>query len=117
MKQKIFLAGAAGVVGRRLVPILIDAGYEVVGTTRSESKAAHLESMGAKPVIVDVFDRVALDHALAVARPQTVINQLTDLPGDLNPEAMAEESAGRPAFGRKERATSSPLRSASACGA
>ena len=49
MKGKVFLAGAAGAIGRRLGPLLVDADYEVFGTTRSAAKAAELESAGVKP--------------------------------------------------------------------
>ena len=78
--MKIFLAGAGGVIGRRLVPLLIADGHEVVGTTRSTEKVAALRALGAAPVVVDVFDAVALMRAVQVAAPQVVIHQLTDLP-------------------------------------
>lgn len=54
--MNIFLAGATGVIGRRLVPLLRDAGYQVTGTTRSRERAVALEALGAKAVVVDVFD-------------------------------------------------------------
>ena len=76
---RIFLAGAAGAVGRSLVPQLVRAGHEVWGTTRSKERAAALEAAGATPVVVDVFDRDALSVAVKVARPEAVIHQLTDL--------------------------------------
>ena len=61
MYRKVFLAGATGAIGKRLVPLLLDAGYEVFGTTRSGSKAAGLQAAGATPIVVDVFDaRVVL---------------------------------------------------------
>ena len=60
MYRKIFLAGATGAIGSRLMPPLLDAGYEVFGTTRSESKAAGLQALGVTPVVVDVFDAPAL---------------------------------------------------------
>jgi nucleoside-diphosphate-sugar epimerase len=77
---KIFLAGASGVIGRRLVPLLVAAGHDVIGTTRSPAKAAALRALGAAPVLVDVFDAAALARALQAAAPQLVIHQLTDLP-------------------------------------
>jgi nucleoside-diphosphate-sugar epimerase len=76
---RIFLAGAAGAVGRRLVPQLVRAGHEVWGTTRSRDRAGALEAAGATPVVVDAFDRDALGVAMSVARPDAVIHQLTDL--------------------------------------
>jgi nucleoside-diphosphate-sugar epimerase len=78
--MKVFLAGALGVVGRRLVSLLRDAGHSVAGTTRSAERAPALLALGADPVIVDVFDRAALIDAVARAKPDAVIHQLTDLP-------------------------------------
>ncbi|MGB7857598.1 MAG: NAD-dependent epimerase/dehydratase family protein, partial [Pseudolabrys sp.] len=80
MYRKVFLAGATGAIGNRLVPLLLDAGYEVFGTTRSGSKAAGLQAAGATPIVVDVFDAPALSRAIAAVRPEIVIHQLTDLP-------------------------------------
>jgi nucleoside-diphosphate-sugar epimerase len=78
--QTVFLAGASGAIGRRLVPLLIDAGHKVFGTTRSPRKAVELEELGATPIVVDVFDGVELAYALRKARPGIVMHQLTDLP-------------------------------------
>jgi nucleoside-diphosphate-sugar epimerase len=88
--MKIFLAGAAGAVGKRLVPLLVDAGHHVVGTTRSTNKADALRTAGVEPVIVDVFDAPALSRAVAAARPDIVVHQVTDLPPGLDPARMAE---------------------------
>lgn len=77
--MKIFLAGAGGAIGRRLTPLLRAAGHDVVGTTRSSGKAAAIAALGAEPVVVDVFDAVALMRAVSAAAPQVVIHQLTDL--------------------------------------
>ena len=87
---KIFLAGATGAIGKRLVPQLLDAGHEVFGTTRSETKIAELKTAGVTPIIVDVFDAPVLSRAMTAVRPQIVINQLTDLPANLEPSGMAE---------------------------
>ena len=87
---KIFLAGASGAIGRRLVTLLLDAGHEVFGTTRSETKAAELQSAGLTPLVMDVFDAPALSRAMAAVRPAIVIHQLTDLPANLEPSGMAE---------------------------
>lgn len=78
--MKIFLAGAGGVIGRRLVPLLVAAGHEVVGTTRAPDKAAAIATLGVTPVVVDVFDAAALMRAVRSAAPQLVMHQLTDLP-------------------------------------
>ena len=88
--MRIFLAGAAGVIGKRLAPLLRDAGHHVVGTTRSTSKAEALRAAGVEPVIVDVFDAPALLRAVSAARPDIVIHQLTDLPPGLDPARMAD---------------------------
>ncbi|MFC4913324.1 NAD-dependent epimerase/dehydratase family protein [Actinomadura gamaensis] len=77
--MKIFVAGATGVVGRRLVPLLVRAGHEVVGTTRSPERAQTLADQHATPVVVDVLDAGALTGALAEHSPDVVIHQLTDL--------------------------------------
>lgn len=88
--MKIFLAGATGAIGKRLVPLLVDAGHEVVGTTRSKDKGEALRAAGVEPVVVDVFDAPALTRAVAAARPDIVVHQLTDLPQGLDPNQMAE---------------------------
>ena len=59
MDTRIFVAGAAGVVGRQLVPLLVAAGYETFGTTRSPGKRDQVAALGAEPVVVDVFDAAA----------------------------------------------------------
>jgi nucleoside-diphosphate-sugar epimerase len=78
--MRVFLAGASGVIGRRLVPQLVRAGHQVVGTTRSQDKIELLRALGAEPVVVDVFDAAALTRAAKDAKPDAVIHQLTDLP-------------------------------------
>src|SRR5882724_7239072 len=78
--MRIFLAGAAGAIGRRLTPLLVLMGHEVTGTTRAAEKAGSLEAMCARPVVVDVFDAAALKAAVVAAHPDIVIHQLTDLP-------------------------------------
>lgn len=75
----VFLAGATGVVGRRIVPLLVAAGHQVTGTTRRAEKADLLRSLGAAPVVVDAYDRDAVSAAVATARPDVVMDQLTDL--------------------------------------
>jgi nucleoside-diphosphate-sugar epimerase len=84
--MRVFLAGATGAIGRPLVPQLIAAGHEVVGTTRSEERAAGLRDAGAEAVVVDALDAGALREAVLSARPDAVVNQLTDLPKDFAPK-------------------------------
>jgi nucleoside-diphosphate-sugar epimerase len=89
-RKKIFLAGATGAIGRALVPVLLEAGYAVVGTTRSASKGATLRAAGVEPVVVDVFDAPALAQAVSASSPDIVVHQLTDLPPGLDPVRMTE---------------------------
>jgi nucleoside-diphosphate-sugar epimerase len=73
--MRVFLAGATGVIGRRLVPLLLAQGHEVVALVRDPAKKAP----GAQVVVADVFDRAALAHAVLNAQPDVVMHQLTDL--------------------------------------
>lgn len=80
--MRIFVAGASGVIGVRLLPLLIEAGHTVAGMTRSSDKAAELEALGAEPVVCDVYDAQALSAAIVGFGPDGVMHQLTDLPDD-----------------------------------
>jgi uncharacterized protein YbjT (DUF2867 family) len=80
--MNVFVAGATGVIGRRLVPVLVEAGHDVAGMTRSREKFKLLRQLGAVPVVGDVFDRNALREALAGFGPDAVVGELTDLPDD-----------------------------------
>jgi nucleoside-diphosphate-sugar epimerase len=90
MEGVVFVAGASGVVGRRVCRLLVEDGWRVVGTTRSPDKAEWLRKLGVAPVIVDVFDEAALHRVVAETRPEIVIHQLTDLPSGLDPVKMPE---------------------------
>lgn len=79
--MKIFVAGASGVVGRRLVSLLAGAGHEVVGTTTSPRKLASLAALGAQPVVLDLLDAEAVGRAIAQAQPEVVVHQATALSG------------------------------------
>ncbi len=85
----VFVAGAAGAIGRVLVRLLVGDGWRVVGTTRSPERARALESAGVEPVLVDVFDAEAVRRSVAAARPVAVIHQLTDLPQKIDPATLA----------------------------
>src|SRR5450830_1742956 len=90
MAEKIFVAGATGAIGTVLVPLLLDAGYVVYGSTRQQARADPLKKLGAHPVVVDVFDAATLNAAVRAIAPAAIIHQLTDLPRLLEPQAMAE---------------------------
>lgn len=80
--MRIFLAGASGVIGIRLVPLLVSAGHVVAGMTRSREKVAGLEALGAEPVLCDVYEAEAVRDAVVSFEPDLVMHQLTDLPDD-----------------------------------
>jgi nucleoside-diphosphate-sugar epimerase len=88
---RVFVAGASGVIGRSLLPMLVQAGHEVVGMTRSEEKAGLVRGLGAEPVLADAFDAGRLREVVAEARPEVVIHELTDIPREIDPKRFAEQ--------------------------
>ena len=82
--MRIFVAGATGAVGSRLVPLLVGNGHGVTGLTRTPAKAALLRECGAEPVVADALDEAAIHAAVAAARPDVIVHQLTDLKGALD---------------------------------
>jgi nucleoside-diphosphate-sugar epimerase len=78
--MRVFLAGASGVIGMRLIPLLAADGRQVTAMTRSHRKADTLRDLGADPIVCDVFDTNALCEAVKAAGPDIIINQITDLP-------------------------------------
>ncbi len=92
--MRIFLAGASGVIGARLVPLLVSDGHEVAGMTRSPEKVAAVRRLGAEPVVCDVFDASALTEAVKAFEPELVMHQLTDLPDEVDriPEFAARNN-------------------------
>ena len=79
--MRVFVAGATGVIGRQLVPQLVDAGHAVVGSTRSGGKAGWLADAGATPAVLDPLDRAQVMTAVMRAEPDAVIHELTALSG------------------------------------
>lgn len=77
--MKILLAGATGVVGRRLLPLLVQAGHDVTGTTRRTERTRAIADLGAEPLVLDALDADAVREAVADTAPDAVIHQLTDL--------------------------------------
>lgn len=86
--MRVFVAGASGAIGQPLLRQLRDAGHEVIGMTRS--RAAEVEALGATAVQADAFDAGAVREAIAGARPDVVVNELTDLDRPLNPRKYSE---------------------------
>jgi len=101
--MRIFLAGASGVIGIRLLPPLVSAGHQVTGMTRSPQKVPALEALGAEPVFCDVYDAEALRTAVIEFRPDTVVHQLTDLPDDaaMIPELARPQRPNAPGGNRE----------------
>ena len=79
--MRVFVAGATGAIGRQLVPRLVEAGHEVHGMTRSESKQAVLEELGAVPVVADALDPDQVAGAVGRVKPDVIVHQLTALAG------------------------------------
>jgi nucleoside-diphosphate-sugar epimerase len=82
--MKVLVAGASGAIGRFLVPQLIAAGHEVVGTTRRQDKADALGAIGARGVVVDALDREAVRRVVLDESPEAIVDELTSLPKDFN---------------------------------
>jgi uncharacterized protein YbjT (DUF2867 family) len=80
--MRVFLAGATGVIGSRLVPLLLAAGHEVAGLTRDSERSDQLRSAGVRPVVGDVFDAAWLTDAVVDFAPEAVLHELTSLPKD-----------------------------------
>jgi nucleoside-diphosphate-sugar epimerase len=82
--MRVFVAGATGVIGRQLVPQLMEAGHSVVGSTRSSGKAEWLVEAGATPAVLDPLDRAQVMTAVMRAEPDAVVHELTALRGQAN---------------------------------
>jgi nucleoside-diphosphate-sugar epimerase len=89
--MRVFVAGASGVIGVRLVPLLVAAGHEVAGMTRSPRKLEMLRDLGAEPLVCDAFDAAALRAVVVGFQPEAIVNELTDLPDE--PAATNERNA------------------------
>lgn len=111
--MRVFVAGASGVIGVRLVPLLLAAGHDVAGMTRTPTKAQQLRALGAEPVVCDVFDLDALCAIVDSFGAEAVLHELTDLPDD---RARIPELGAANARMRRE-GTSNLLAAAKAAGA
>jgi nucleoside-diphosphate-sugar epimerase len=92
--MKVFVAGASGVIGRRLVPMLVERGHDVTAMTRSPEKADEIRAMGAAPAIRDVFDAEGLRAEIGTVAPDSIVHELTDLPPNVDPRKAAEQLEG-----------------------
>jgi len=79
--MRVFVAGATGAIGMRLVPKLVARGYDVTATTRSPDKVPRLRSLGADAVVVDGLDGLAVGEAVARAEPEAIVHQMSALAG------------------------------------
>jgi nucleoside-diphosphate-sugar epimerase len=77
--MRIFVAGATGAIGKQLVPLLVDGGHEVVGTTTSPRKADAVRAIGAEPIVLDLLDEEAVGRAISEAAPEVVVHEATAL--------------------------------------
>jgi nucleoside-diphosphate-sugar epimerase len=102
--MRVFVAGGTGVIGRRLVPQLVARGHQVTATTTSAAKLGLLQQLGADGVVMDGLDAVSVGEAVAAARPDAIVHQMTGL---------SEAHAGKPNLRKPDRffATTNRLRS------
>ncbi len=92
--MRIFVAGATGVLGIRVLPLLVGAGHDVWGMTRSAFKADDVRRVGAETVVCDVYELPALRREVADASPDLILDLLTDLPDDpSSSDAVASANA------------------------
>jgi nucleoside-diphosphate-sugar epimerase len=80
--MRIFVAGAAGALGKQLIPRLVEDGHEVTGMTRSESKSPMVQELGATPVVADGLNPEQVANAVAESNPEVIVHELTALSGD-----------------------------------
>lgn len=91
--MRVFVAGAAGAIGTRLLPILIAHGHQVVATTRTPAKAGRLRELGAEPAVLDGLDAMAVGEAVARTEPDAIVHQMTALAGQTSLRRFDREFA------------------------
>ncbi|HLM21684.1 MAG TPA: NAD(P)-dependent oxidoreductase, partial [Propionibacteriaceae bacterium] len=99
--MRVFVAGGAGVMGRRLVVQLVARGHQVTGTTTSAVKLGLLEQLGAEGIVMDGLDAASVGEAVAAARPDAIVHEMT---------ALSVVRNGRPNFRHPERLTAATNR-------
>jgi nucleoside-diphosphate-sugar epimerase len=90
---RVFVAGATGVIGRRLVGLLIADGHQVTGMIRSPQRIDALRAIGAEPAIADALDAEAVRSAMSDARPDAVVHELTSIPRRIDPRKLERDFA------------------------
>ena len=80
MVVRVFVAGGSGALGRRLVPQLVARGHQVTATATGPAKLGLLEQRGANGVVMDGLDAVSVGEAVATARPDAIVHQMTAIP-------------------------------------
>jgi nucleoside-diphosphate-sugar epimerase len=91
--MRVLVAGGTGVIGRRLVPLLLGAGHEVTGTTRRETAASWLREAGARAVVCDLLEPGAAERVVHEARPDVIVDELSSLAPDYDPRRAAAYAA------------------------
>ena len=91
--MRIFVAGASGAIGKRLVPLLVARGHDVVAMTRAPASGAALRQLGAEPAIADGLDRTAVVQAVMRAEPEVIVHQMTALAGVTSLKRFDDEFA------------------------
>src|SRR6266542_2622861 len=94
MVMRVFVAGGSGAMGRHLVPQLVARGHQVTATTTSAAKLGLVKELGAEGVVMDGLDAVSVGEAVAAARPDAIVNQMT---------ALSEAHAGKPNLRKPDR--------------
>jgi nucleoside-diphosphate-sugar epimerase len=112
--MRVFVAGASGAIGRRLVPMLVREGHDVVAATRSRGNFPALRELGAEPVAMDALDATSVGEAVARAEPQAIVHELTALAGIGSLRRFDREFAATNALRR--RGTDNLLAAAAAAG-
>lgn len=92
--MKVFLAGATGAIGTRLVPLLVRAGHTVTGTTRHRDKAEAIRAAGAIPAVVNALEAQEVLAAVQQAEPDVIIHQLTAIPARFNARRCRSQRPG-----------------------
>lgn len=91
--MKIFLAGATGAIGKRLVPLLVSAGHHITATTHTPDKVSALRAQGADSVVVDGLDKEGILKAITGSHPDVIVHQMTALASMRNLKKFDDEFA------------------------